>query len=849
MSDEWESTRPARRVASLVTAAVVVALVTPGVPAASAPAPQALAGWEFVDEATRRIGRGQYDEALELAQSRPARDPDAAAILARLDLSRGRYEEAESRLVAAVEFDREGEAAVELGALYLTLGRRAEGVGLLRPIVAAAATSRLLPDIYRGARAAHALGLFRDANKYFRLAASIVPRDAGVNTAWGDLFLEKYNTKEAVASYQAALQADGEWSQAHLGLARAISDSNSAAARAAAERALEIDEYLVGAHVVLAQLALNDSQRDEARAALARAADVDPRSLPVLSLLAATAYLEDETAEFEQHAAAALAINPVYGEVFRVAGEQAARNYRFAEAAALVRRGLEIDPDDTRAHADLGVHLLRTGDEAEARVSLERAFRDDPYDVVTYNLLGLFDSLEKFVTVREGDLVVRMHADEVSVLQEYALPLAQEALAALSERYAFTPTGPILIEIFPKHDDFAVRNVGLPGMIGALGACFGRVVTMDSPKARPPGSFSWGATLWHELAHVITLQMSNQRVPRWLTEGLSVFEEKRARPEWGREMEITFAQAINEGVVLPLEELNAGFTKPETISLAYFEASLLVAHLIDRFGEPAIHELLGAYGEGLETDAALQRVLGETLADLQSGFDASLEAQFGELRRALRRVMQDGQEYRLPDMQILAAENPGSYPLQLALGRTRLQGGDLTGAIEAFTAAVRLVPMAAGEGSARALLIDAYLQRGDRQQAMAELEALLAYDHTDVEAARQLAGLAEAEGDDDRRWLAYERIIAIDPFDASRHGALGRMALDRSEPEIAAREFRAALASQPVDPAAAHCDLAESYVRLGRFDDARRQALSALEIAPTYERAQELLLDIIDRAP
>ena len=75
--------------------------------------------------------------------------------------------------------------------------------------------------------------------------------------------------------------------------------------------------------------------------------------------------------------------------------------------------------------------------------------------------------------------------------------------------------------MFPKHDDFAVRTLGLPGMIGALGACFGRVVTLDSPKARPPGEFQWEATLWHELGHVITLQMSNQRVPRWLTEGIS----------------------------------------------------------------------------------------------------------------------------------------------------------------------------------------------------------------------------------------------------------------------------------------------------------------------------------------
>ena len=110
-------------------------------------------------------------------------------------------------------------------------------------------------------------------------------------------------------------------------------------------------------------------------------------------------------------------------------------------------------------------------------------------------------------------------------------------------------------------------------MIGALGACFGRVVTMDSPRARPPGEFQWEATLWHELAHVITLQMSNQRVPRWLTEGISVYEEKRARPEWGREMDVAFAARSTRGETMKLRDLNAAFNDPKLISLAYFQAS------------------------------------------------------------------------------------------------------------------------------------------------------------------------------------------------------------------------------------------------------------------------------------
>src|SRR5213076_2816843 len=151
------------------------------------------------------------------------------------------------------------------------------------------------------------------------------------------------------------------------------------------------------------------------------------------------------------------------------------------------------------------------------------------------------DNLDKFVTVTDGDLILRFDPSEAAVLREYAIPLAHQALADYAKRYEFTPKGPILIEIFPKHDDFAVRTAGLPGMIGALGACFGRVVTLDSPHARPPGSFQWEATLWHELAHVITIQMSNSRVPRWLTEGISVYEEKRAHVEWARPQDLEFA--------------------------------------------------------------------------------------------------------------------------------------------------------------------------------------------------------------------------------------------------------------------------------------------------------------------
>jgi Flp pilus assembly protein TadD len=74
------------------------------------------------------------------------------------------------------------------------------------------------------------------------------------------------------------------------------------------------------------------------------------------------------------------------------------------------------------------------------------------------------------------------------------------------------------------------------------------------------------------------------------------------------------------------------------------------------------------------------------------------------------------------------------------------------------------------------------------------------------------------------------------------------MALASGESANAVRMFRVALAAGPIDRAAAHADLAEGLLQNGNKAEARRETLSALEIAPTYERAQELLLKLVDGA-
>jgi cellulose synthase operon protein C len=803
----------------------------------------------FPASAWAAIAHGKLADAEAQARSRPVEDADAAAILGRLAARKGQHDDAIKILEPAATRTPNSDAALELGLLHLRLGHTEAGTRLLTVVYRQASTAAEPAVLARAARAAQGLGQAQEANSLFRVASGAGGGDPAIDTAWGLLFLEKFNDAEAATSFQSVLKVDPQWAPAHAGLAAALADENPPAAVISAMRALEIDPTLDVAELLLVQLELDNSRYDAARERLARVLTLNPQHLDARALLAAMAYVKGDRAGYDAEVRRVLALHPTFGEVYRAAADLAARNYRFDEAVALTREAIALDPASARAHSDLGMHLLRTGNETEARSALEHSFNADRFNRVTFNLLMMLDKLDKFTVVRDGELVVKMDAEEAPVLREYAVPLAKDALKTLSAKYQFTPRGPILVEIFPVHDDFAVRTLGIPGMVGALGACFGRVVTLDSPKARPPGEFSWQATLWHEMAHVITLQMSQQRVPRWLTEGISVYEEGRARPEWGRDMEVPFALALEKKKTLPLKDLNAGFTSPETIAIAYFEASVLVDHIVKTYGEEKLRALLRSYGEGLEGDAALTKTLGVSMEQLQGGFDKSVDARFGSLRAALRTTPE--LEKTAPgdpaSLKLAAAANPNNYPLQLAYGRALASAKDKA-AFEPLEKAAALVPVATGADSPRAVMAQLAEQLGDEARAVKEYQALLEQDHTAVEPARRLAALADKAKNDAAAATAYERIVALDPFDPAAHTGLGRMAMKNNKPEIAVREFTAAMALRPADRAAAHCDLGEAFLAAGRAPDAKREALAALELAPTYERAQELLLNAIKSA-
>lgn len=786
------------------------------------------------------LGHGDVAGARRLAESTSA-GAERELALALVEIFVGQYDAAAVRLQPLAARAPVSEPALELGLLELLRGQREAGRRRLAPLVAVRTFSS--PDDYfRLARAAIGSGEFLLANDAFQRVAK-APR-ADIHTAWGDLFMRYRQPAEAVTSYRDALTADPAWVPAFVGLARAFGRDDPEAAEAAFEAARKIAPAHPDVLLLAAERALEEDDEAAAGRVLDQLATVRSGSLDEAAWRVALAYDRGGIAAVEPAIAAVRAADPRSALGYRLAADRAAQAYRSFDALAFARRAVEVDPDDAEAHLAVGLYSLRTGKEDDGRRALERSWEINKSVGVTKNLLDLLDTLDTFVVVETPAITFKFDPREAEVLKVYAVPLAQEAFDTFVKRYGFTPKNKILLEVFSRHDDFAVRTLGLPGLVGALGACFGEVVTMDSPAARPPGQFSWQATLWHEMAHVFTLQMSDYRVPRWLTEGISQYEEHRRVPAWGRELTLEYGRALATKQNFGVKGLPEAFKRPESLSMAYFEASLVVEHLVELRGDAGLRTFLQAYAAGATDVEAFAKAFGQSIDQIDVSFAAFVDRRYSTLRAAMAPAPRASPD-DLAALRARAAATPGNFVSQWELGRALFESGDVAAARVALERAASLAPQASGDQSPRAILAAIAEREGDIARARREYRALLGADHVNVAAARRFLAIAKDDVADQD--MALRLIADLDPFDKTVHGQLGRRLLSQNKFADALLEFKAALALGPPNKAEAHADVAETLLKLGRRDEAKRAALEALKEAPTFPRAQDLLLEAIGR--
>ena len=667
------------------------------------------------------------------------------------------------------------------------------------------------------------LKLYQDANNEFRRAVAQSDGNALYRVRWGRLLHERFNNTDAENLFKEALQRDPKDAQAYLGLALVSADGFDNAAIQWDERAIELDPKLVEAHELMANLALEDSDAGEAVKEADAAIALSGDALDAMAIHAAIEVLADRSPNvwFQRiHA-----VNPTYGEAYAIVAHHLVLNRRYEDGIAYYRKAIELDPELWSARSELGINLMRLGQEDEPRHQLELCYDNGYRDATTVNSLRLLDSYKNFVTYKDDTLILKLQKKEAELLRPYFETEAKKAMATYERKYRFKLPGPVQVEVYPDHEDFAVRTLGMPGL-GALGVTFGEVVAMDSPSGRKPGDFNWASTLWHEMSHVYILTMTNHRVPRWFTEGLAVHEETQASPEWGDRVTPDILVAIRDKKLLPVTELDRGFVRPEyeaQVVVSYYQAGRICDYIQDRWGADKLLEVAHSFAAVQTTEDVIQKDLGIPAGEFDKQFLAWLNddvgktaANFDPWRKGLRDLAEAANGHQSEEVIKEGQEIRNMYPDYVY------------------------------DANAYEFLSEAYEAIGNKAQAAAALTDYEKRGGHDPATLKELASLEEELGKSADAAATLDRINYIYPNDEQLHRHLGDLWFAQNNYSGAIREYSAVVAMHPLDVTSARFHLAQAFLAAGQTDKAKENVLLALEAAPDYRPAQKLLLQLED---
>jgi len=615
------------------------------------------------------------------------------------------------------------------------------------------------------------------------------------------------------------LEANKNYAPALVALALIAAEHFDSGAEKLAKQAIEADPKNLEAQEMLARLALEDNNNSRAAAEAKKALEIDPNSVVGKAILASIDWLADKKeTPWDPHEARG----------YETAGHFFFLNRRYDEAVQYYRKAIELDPQLYSARAELGLNLMRLSQYDEAYRQLEECYNNHFQNSATVNTLRLIDSFKKFETIRTDVAVLKLDRKEADLLRPYVEDEVNRVIGTYEKKYKMKLDHPVQVELYPDHQDFAVRTMGMPGL-GALGVTFsskqfGSSIAMDSPSGRTPGSFHWASTLWHEMSHVFTLTMTNSRVPRWFTEGIAVHEETAASPEWGDRLNPDILMAIKEKRLLSITELDRGFvhpTGPAQIGVSYYQAGRICDFITGQWGWDTILAMLHDYAADIDTGTVIRKELKIEPEEFDRRFLALVE---GETKKDVEHFS----EWKDDVKKINEAGKAKDYDTVLKLG---------LGARDLF-------PDYVEAGSVYEALANAYLAKENKPEAIAELERYVKAGGRNPDSIKLLARLQDESGNKKEAAAVLERLNYIYPMDAGAHKQLGAYWFDLKAAPDAIREYQAVLADNPTDRAQAHYDLARAYHLNHQDELAKDEVLASLETAPGFKAAQKLLLEL-----
>ncbi|MEC9080625.1 MAG: tetratricopeptide repeat protein [Verrucomicrobiota bacterium] len=808
-------------------------------------------------EAREFYAIGEYAKAIESCEkaiSEKEYDTDWRLLLLRARLSIGRYPEAArfaTELLENYRYRLNAEALWLFHLAYESNGDSEKATQMLQAILQFLNGRRTMSDentiVFLGRAALKSNGYDPKQvkeNLYDRVLKSD-PENREALLAVGELALAKRDFKLAGETFTRAVGYYPEDADLLHGLAKAYAESDPSQMEEPLHTAMFINPDHVPSLLLQAHNQADAEQYDVANGILKAIFKVNPHHAESWALQAAIHNVRNEPEKAKAARASGLKFWKTNPLVDHEIGKKLSSKYLFAEGAEHQRQALQFSKDYIPAKTQLAQDLLRLGEEDEGWKLAAEAHEADGYDVTTFNLLTLYDSLKNYVTIERNGFLLRMTRDEEALYGAEVIDLLTEARELFSKKYDTQIEDPVIVEIFPEKKDFAVRTFGIPGGDGYMGVCFGKLITANSPKSLVGFQQNWQSLLWHEYCHVITLQKTRNRMPRWFSEGISVYEERLRHSSWGEQMTPEYRDFILNGEMTPIERLSMAFLvpkSPEHVQFAYYQSSLVVEYLVNNFGEACIGNILSDLGEGIFINIALEKHT-VTMTELEEGFTAFAIGLAKAFASEADLTKPTPLEVNPLDKNAIVGwleSNPDNIWALNTTSANLVEEKNFIDAVPLLERSIRLHPRQRGGGSPYGMLARAHRELGQPEEELAVLEQWAAIE----DAATKLYGRlmeVQAQRED---WVAVQRLakrfFSANPLSPIAHRYMALSAQQTGNKTATIRPLKRLLLLDPADPVDLHFRLATALADT-EPGEAKRHALQALEDAPRFRAAQKLL--------
>ena len=118
------------------------------------------------------------------------------------------------------------------------------------------------------------------------------------------------------------------------------------------------------------------------------------------------------------------------------------------------------------------------GQEDEPKRQLEMSYDNGYRDAATVNSLRLLDSYKNFVIFKDDSTILKLQKKEADLLYPYFVAELKRDIADYEKKYKMKVPGVVQVEVYPDHEDFAVRTRRRSPDSGALGVTFNDVIAM-----------------------------------------------------------------------------------------------------------------------------------------------------------------------------------------------------------------------------------------------------------------------------------------------------------------------------------------------------------------------------------